>query len=786
MLTLFMRLMFTPKHALFLIFLLLTMSVSAQTQDDPTSSLQTSAQELTDYSTPIDREATGPTRQLYRYLREKVWGKQVLAGCQARWDYNTTDADGIHERAGRYPAINIFDFQHFRQRNVNYLGPTAKAWDDADGIVGFIWHWSVPVDPGLTSKDGFAFYTPTGAEGRRPGTLFSARKAVQAGTAENRIINENLDTIVRYLLHYQSQGIPILWRPFHEAAGNTNRGGKAWFWWGNDGAEAFKQLYRYAQRYLMERGVHNLIYIWTSELDDDDWYPGDEWVDIVARDQYRVPSDHGSFKQQFDTLRIKYPTKMLALAECDVVPSASAMERDDARWFFVAPWTTPFVFSRQNDDAFWRQLLSEQLIVTRDEVDRAGTYTLHINKESGVYARGERAVVTCHTDAVPLDSLRVRVYFNNVLRREFGLLPTTQDFTALEQTLDSTCAVSVEVQERHGQPAAIGYVVAPEGFRPGYDEPADLMEYWAEQKRQLGALPMQVQTTPLQVPDQYRDRFVCQDLEINCLGPAPVRAYVSKPVGAKKRSLPIIILCRAAGVSGNWCRCSVDECVRNAALGGGALSLDLNAHGMLNGQPDSYYEMLEHGMLRNYFDHNAADRETYYFRGMYLRLLRAIEYMTRQPEWDRQRIIVIGESQGGGQAVAAAGLDNRVSAVVLNVPALQDLGGARVGRRSGWPQPIEVHPTLSRERLDATLPYFDGALLIRHSRAEIYCEMGLIDTTCPPSSVWASLNGAPGQKTVNCVPFRTHAWPSGDIAPYWREKYLRPRERFIEKYLEKR
>ena len=321
-----------------LLLLLLALAMQAQIQEQP-----------------IDREATGPARQLYRYLRDKVWGKQVLSGCQARWDYNTTDADGIYERADKYPAINIFDFQHFRQRNLNYMGPTAKAWHDAGGIVGFIWHWSVPVSADLSPKDGFAFYTPSGAEGRRPGTLFSAKRAVQEGTPEQRVINENLDTIVRYLLHYQQQGIPILWRPFHEAAGNTNRGGKAWFWWGNDGAEAFKQLYLYTQRYLMERGVHNLIYIWTSELDDDDWYPGDAYVDIVARDQYHAPSQHGSFKQQFDLLRSKYPTKMLALAECDVVPSAAAMEQDEARWLFVAPWTTPFVFSRQNDDAFARR-----------------------------------------------------------------------------------------------------------------------------------------------------------------------------------------------------------------------------------------------------------------------------------------------------------------------------------------------------------------------------------------------------------------------------------------------
>lgn len=732
---------------------------------------------------PIDREATGPTRQLYNYLLDKVWGKHVLSGCQARWDYNTTDADGIYERAGKYPAINIFDFQHFRQRNLNYMGPTAKAWHDAGGIVGFIWHWSVPVSADLSPKDGFAFYTPSGAEGRRPGTLFSARRAVQEGTPEQRIINENLDTIVRYLLHYQQQGIPILWRPFHEAAGNTNRGGKAWFWWGNDGAEAFKQLYLYTQRYLMERGVHNLIYIWTSELDDDDWYPGDAYVDIVARDQYHAPSQHGSFKQQFDLLRSKYPSKMLALAECDCVPSAEAMENDDARWLFVAPWTMPFVFSKQNDDAFWRQFLAEKLILMRDEVNRAGSYRLSINKESGIYEKGERAVVSCHADPVPFDSLHVRVLYNNKVCREFSMLPASADFNVLEQVLDSTCAVMVEVKEHTGKPEAIGYVVAPDGFRPGYEEPADLMPYWDNLKKQLKALPMQVKAVPLDVPQQYQGKYTCQDVEINCLGPAPVRAYMAKPTEAKKKSLPIIILCRAAGVSGNWCRCSVSECVGNAALGNGALSLDINAHGMLNGQSDDFYHMLEGRQLRNYYEHNAADRETYYFRGMYLRLLRAIEYMTRQPEWDGRRILVIGESQGGGQAVAAAGLDPRVSAIVLNVPAMQDLGGARKGRRSGWPQPIENHPNLTSAQLDATLPYFDGALLVSHSRAEIYCEMGLIDTTCPPSAVWSSLNNAPGKKTVNCVPYRTHAWPSGPIASSWREQYLKPREAFIDNYL---
>ena len=406
-----------------------------------------------------------------------------------------------------------------------------------------------------------------------------------------------------------------------------------------------------------------------------------------------------------------------------------------------------------------------------------GIWSLSINKESGIYEKGELAVVSCHSDVAPADSLIVSVSYNNKVNKEFRILPASTDFTVSELSVDSTCAVTVEVKNGQGKSASIGYMVAPEGFRAGYEEPSDLMQYWDNLKEQLKALPMQVKTTSLTVPQRYQDKYSCEDVEINCLGPAPMRAYVAKPVGAKEKSLPIIILCRAAGVKGDWCRCSVNECLGNAALGNG------NAHGMLNGQSDDYYQMLEDGLLNKYWEYNAADRETYYFRGMYLRVLRAIEYMTSLPEWDGRRILVVGESQGGGQAVAAAGLDPRVSAVVLNVPAMQDLGGARQGRLSGWPQPIENHQDLSSAQLDSTLPYFDGSQLIRHSKAEIFCEIGLIDTTCPPSAVFSSLNNAPGKKTINCVPYRTHAWPSGDLRAPWEEKYLHPREAFINNYL---
>ena len=132
---------------------------------------------------PIDKKATKEALQLYDYLRKDVWGKKVISGCQARWDYNTTDAQEIYNTAGKYPALNIFDFQHFRMDHIDYMADTALQWHKSGGLVGFIWHWSVPVDPGFDLQQGYSFYLPSAAGPQKKGTTFSPQKALQEGAS---------------------------------------------------------------------------------------------------------------------------------------------------------------------------------------------------------------------------------------------------------------------------------------------------------------------------------------------------------------------------------------------------------------------------------------------------------------------------------------------------------------------------------------------------------------------------------------------------------------------------
>lgn len=406
--------------------------------------------------------------------------------------------------------------------------------------------------------------------------------------------------------------------------------------------------------------------------------------------------------------------------------------------------------------------------------------SMTINSETAVYKKGEAIIIKASVSGEATDSLHISILRNHIhpiCEKSYAV--TNGEITVFEGSYDEACSIIVNARCGKGK-SAIGCVVAPEDFKPGFKRPKDLNKYWKNLKKELYALPYEVKKEQVEIPNGNGE-YECFDMEINCLGAKPVRGYYAKPANAKEKSLPIIILVRAAGVKGDWCKSNIKEVVGNAQKGNGALSLDINAHGMLNAQEDKYYEDLENGELKNYWLSGIENRDTYYFRDMYLRVLRAIDYMAQQPEWDGKRILIMGESQGGGQSLAAAALDKRVSAAVVTVPALCDFGGALVDRRSGWPQPIES--TKKDDDILNALPYTDASLLLKGCKATIVAEIGFIDQTCPCSSIYAALNQTSGKKIIYGVTYRTHAWPEPPHRAEWDKTVNKYKSDFVENYL---
>jgi cephalosporin-C deacetylase len=398
--------------------------------------------------------------------------------------------------------------------------------------------------------------------------------------------------------------------------------------------------------------------------------------------------------------------------------------------------------------------------------------------ESGIYKKNQKISVLAFAGSHKGDSLNIRVLKNNtqqIIKKTLKI--GTDSMLVYEGSFREPCSIIIEVGTK-GENSSIGLVVEPQKFRPGNASPKDFDAFWDLQKKNSKALPFDVKTTPVSENDILKG-YSCVNIEINCPGPKPARGYFAKPENAAPKSLPIVLLVHAAGVKGSWCRSEPVNALNYAKMG--TLCFDLNAHGMLNGQPDSYYADLETGELRNYYLQGLTNRDEFYFRGMYMRLMRTIDFMAQQPEWDGKRILVIGESQGGGQALVSAGLDARVSAVVAIVPAMCDWFGPLVNRMGGWPQPFERDS--SKEGMLKTLPYFDAANILKRSKAVIFTEIGLIDMTCPATSVYAAVNESKGKKIVYAVPYRPHHQPQNALAKTWEETVYKPRELFIKEYL---
>ena len=243
-------------------------------------------------------------------------------------------------------------------------------------------------------------------------------------------------------------------------------------------------------------------------------------------------------------------------------------------------------------------------------------------------------------------------------------------FGKLEEPGFLQCRVSFPNPDGAALSAVAGAGVAPRRIRPSLPVPEDFDAFWSAQKKQLAGVPVNASLAPVESPEAGVE---CFDLQADCVG-APVSGYFARPATARARSLPIILTVHGAGV-------------RSSSLAGAAdwarqgfLALDINAHGIPNGKPDQYYADLANGSLKEYRSQGRESRETVYFRGMFLRLVRAIDFLTAQPEWDGRTVIVHGSSQGGAQSIVAAG--TRSAGDVFRRRRARDVRSHRSGSRS--------------------------------------------------------------------------------------------------------
>ncbi|MCW3805352.1 glycosyl hydrolase [Plebeiibacterium marinum] len=281
-------------------------------------------------STLSDSQIENSAQNLYDFIRSQ-YGLKIMTGQTS--DYY----DDVVSITGKNPLVRGFDLMTYTPMYPYYWDGSGHAFGAVDngetdkvinwynttgqkGVVEIHWHWYSP-SGGVAGTS--TFFTSE--------TTFDVSLAVISGTQENTDALRDIDAVAEQLIRIRDAGIPVIWRPLHEAGGG-------WFWWGAKGAEPCLALWDMVRDRLTNyHGLHNLIWCWSTP--ESEWYPGDNKVDILGFDSYPGAYNYTIQKSMFDTFHeLGNGSKIVAMTENGPIPEIGDAIDLDARWSWFCAW----------------------------------------------------------------------------------------------------------------------------------------------------------------------------------------------------------------------------------------------------------------------------------------------------------------------------------------------------------------------------------------------------------------------------------------------------------------
>ena len=312
-----------------------------------------------------DPLATPSAKALFSYLID-LYGTKVLAGQQDdNYGRGNSEVDYVLATTGKEPALVSMDLYDYSSAPVAAYGTPSNTTErylgwaksgNGRGITSLIWHWRAPADLPDPNNPSGAFYTANTSFN------FAAALADTAGTRYHLLLKD-IDLIAAQLKKFQDANVPVLWRPLHETPGT-------FFWWGNQGPTAFKQLWQLLYTRLTERHqLHNLIWVYSiNDLPDAAWYPGDAYVDIASADEYQSTIDPNvNITSKWDAMKtLVAPRKLIALSESGSLANPDQIRGYATWWSWFCAWQGTYIRSQQV--GFLRSLYADRDIITKDKL----------------------------------------------------------------------------------------------------------------------------------------------------------------------------------------------------------------------------------------------------------------------------------------------------------------------------------------------------------------------------------------------------------------------------------
>ncbi|MET9352600.1 acetylxylan esterase [Streptomyces sp. NPDC006617] len=295
--------------------------------------------------------------------------------------------------------------------------------------------------------------------------------------------------------------------------------------------------------------------------------------------------------------------------------------------------------------------------------------------------------------------------------------------------------------------------------RPATDEPEDFDAFWRET---LAGAPPGGPVVSAHPVDNGLRLTRTWDVTFRGFGGDPVRAWFSTPAGTGDRPRPAVVEYAGYGrgrglpherltwVAAGYAHLLMDNRGQGDQYGCGGDTAD--PHADAPGGPGPAVR----GLL---------DPHDHHYRRLITDAVRAVAAVRMLPGVDAERVTAVGNSQGGGLALAVAGLVPDLAAVLVSAPLLCGIRRALDLTDAGPYGEIAAYLSVHRGAESAayrTLAYLEGVSFARRAHAPAHFGVGLRDTVCPPSGAYAAFNryaelsGAEPRKEIHAYPFNGH------------------------------
>ena len=284
-------------------------------------------------TTPLNPNTDPRTVKIMNYFGE-IYGEKTLTGQQVTLGTNAEIA-AIYAESGRLPAIRTSDLTFAQSRSPYYDEEApdlalAQEWAEMGGFVSYGWTWYSPADTshylsGVTDFDFSRAYTDSDISMASPETL---EKIYGEGTISRETFRllQDMDEIAAALKQLMDSNVTVLFRPLADA-------GSGGYWWGDD-IDSYKWLWRtMVKRFNEYHELSNIIWVWSGESAD--FYPGDEYVDIIGEDIYNTSGDSGNARFM-GTAYYNAGAVATAMTDCLVLPDPDILAQDNARWLWFS------------------------------------------------------------------------------------------------------------------------------------------------------------------------------------------------------------------------------------------------------------------------------------------------------------------------------------------------------------------------------------------------------------------------------------------------------------------